>query len=76
MNYKWDLSTLYTSEEDYQKDLKHFKDIIAVIGSFKGKLNEDSSLHSYFSYQLELEELLMKCEDLLEESNEVKKEDI
>ena len=58
MNYKWDLSTLYTSEEDYQKDLKHFKDIIAVIGSFKGKLNEDSSLHSYFSYQLELEELV------------------
>lgn len=26
--------------------------------------------------KLELEELLMKCEDLLEESNEVKKEDI
>ena len=45
MNYKWDLSTLYTSEEDYQKDLKHFKDIIAVIGSFKGKLNEDGTLN-------------------------------
>lgn len=58
MNYDWDLTTLYKSEEDYQKDLKIFKEMIPQFATFKGKLGEDEALMGYFDLQVKLETLV------------------
>lgn len=50
--YKWNLSDLYKSENDFKKSRENFKNQIPEIGKYKGKLGESS-------------ETLKKCLDTL-----------
>ncbi len=58
MNYDWDLTSLYKSEEDYQKDLNAFKEMIPLFATFKGHLGEDEKLKEYFDLNIRLELLV------------------
>ena len=40
----WDLSSLYASDEDWQKDLKKLKNRIPKFAQFKGRLGEGPSV--------------------------------
>ena len=58
MTYDWDLTSLYKSEEDYQKDLEAFKAMIPLFSTFKGHLGEEDKLKEYFDLNIRLELLV------------------
>jgi len=56
---KWDLSTLYKSDEDWEKDLSSIKKLTEKVLSFKGKLGESpESLLSCLKANEELEKVI------------------
>ena len=46
--YKWDLSTIYKSDEDFYKDIDKLKKLLSKLNSYKGKLFSNiDNLKSY-----------------------------
>ena len=59
MNYDWDLTNIYKTEEDFEKDLKTIEEeIIPSMAKTKGRLNTEEGLSEYCKGSLELERLL------------------
>ena len=59
MNYDWDLSTIYKTDADFEKDLKKVdEEIIPEIASLEGKLNDEKCLSKMMELSIKLEELL------------------
>lgn len=52
--YKWDLTKLYKTEEDWNVDYDYVLNNFYKLGEYKGKLNEKNKLHEF----LELDRLL------------------
>jgi oligoendopeptidase F len=44
--YKWDLSHLYKTTDDWKKDLEKLVSIVKEIATLKGKLNDEKNFHS------------------------------
>ena len=59
MNYDWDLTNIYKTEEDFEKDLMTIEEeIIPSMAKTKGRLNTEEGLCEYCKGSLELERLL------------------
>ena len=54
----WDLTHLYKSNEDFEKDLKIVKKYIENIEKFKGKLNRSDVILDYFKQDTEMSIIL------------------
>jgi oligoendopeptidase F len=57
---KWDLTRLYKTLEDWEKEFKNVEGIISKLEDFKGKLKEEKSLNEYYTLQKELGIKLIK----------------
>jgi oligoendopeptidase F len=54
----WDLSSLYSSDEDWEQDFKRFTEMIPEIASFKGTLGESpEKLRACLDHQTEMSKL-------------------
>ena len=42
--YKWDLTQLYKTDEEWEADLKKIPSLVKNFSSFKGRLSESSSI--------------------------------
>ena len=49
--YKWDLSSLYISDEQFLKSLDETDSFIEEINAFKGRLNNASTIKEYFELE-------------------------
>ena len=53
--YKWDLESIYSSEEEFDKDKNRVIDLINNIGKFKGEITKSSNnLLDYLKYEDEI----------------------
>ena len=59
-NRNWDLSHLYKSNEEFEKDLKIVKKYVENIKKFKGKLNQSDVILDYFKQDTEMSIILDK----------------
>ena len=50
---KWDLSSLYKSESDFDKDFKYLEDNFLKYKDFEGKLNNAKSIYDFFVFDEE-----------------------
>lgn len=58
--YKWDLSSYYKSEEDFNKDLNYIKKNYTKIENFEGKLNNKKDIYKCFVFQTNLSKVFSK----------------
>lgn len=59
MNYDWDLTNIYKTNDDFEKDLKKVdEEIIPEIAKLEGKLNEEANLCKMMELSIELEKTL------------------
>ena len=70
--FKWDLSSLFESDEEFEKALGKIEDEVKEVASFRGKLKDAKTIASYFEKETDLyrkaDDLfcyaeLRKCED-------------
>lgn len=70
--FKWDLSSLFENDEEFEKALSKIEDEVKEIASFRGKLKDAKTIASYFVKETDLyrkaDDLfcyaeLRKCED-------------
>ena len=50
---KWDLSSLYKSESDFDKDFKYLEDNYLKYKDFEGKLNNSKTIYDFFVFDEE-----------------------
>lgn len=50
---KWDLSSLYKSESDFNKDFKYLEDNYLKYKDFEGKLNNSKTIYEFFVFDEE-----------------------
>lgn len=50
---KWDLSSLYESESDFDKDFKYLEDNYLKYKDFEGKLNNSKTIYDFFVFDEE-----------------------
>ncbi len=82
--YKWDLSPLCKSEEEFLSALKAMEDYINQVRKFEGKLNNKKRISSYLTLNKEFEEKLepiflycaLKCDEDLGNSEEQQKDEL
>lgn len=48
MEFKWDLSQIYKSKNDFDQDFEHLKSLADQVLKFKGMLNNKTSMLEYF----------------------------
>lgn len=61
MQEKWDLSPLYKSEEDFEKDLKEFKEVLTEkVATLEGKLSDEKYLLEYFKLDQKISAMLQR----------------
>ncbi len=74
--YKWDLSSLCTSDEDFYDKLEKSKTFLPKLKTFEGKLNNKEAIYDYLMLEEELDKIiepahqycfLKSSEDLSEE---------
>ncbi|MCR5624635.1 MAG: oligoendopeptidase F, partial [Lachnospiraceae bacterium] len=53
--YKWDLSSMYESDEAWKEDLNNINPLIEKVASFKGKLVDARSIRDFFDSQNEMD---------------------
>lgn len=58
--YKWDLTPIYSSDEDWYKDLEIAKEEIKKISNYKNLLDSASNLLDYITYDEKTERLLYR----------------
>ena len=70
--FKWDLSSLFKNDEEFEKALGKIEDEVKEVASFRGKLKDAKTIASYFEKETDLyrkaDDLfcyaeLRKCED-------------
>lgn len=62
VNDTWDLTKVYATKEDFDKDVKYFTDHYKEISEFKGKLNTPENILAYIKKNNELQRLIWKIE--------------
>lgn len=75
--YRWDLSTLYASDEAFEKDFAKLDDLIAKVAAFSGKLTDAAAIKACFDADTELDLLLsdLFCYANLRRSEDTRAED-
>ena len=75
--YRWDLSTLYASDEAFEEDFAKLDACIAKVAAFQGKLTDAASLKACFEADTELDLLLsdLFCYANLRRSEDTRAED-
>ena len=75
--YRWDLSTLYASDEAFEEDFAKLDGCIAKVAAFRGKLTDAASLKACFEADTELDLLLsdLFCYANLRRSEDTRAED-
>lgn len=58
---KWDLTRLYSTLEDWEKDVKEIEDSIGKAAAYQGKLGEYEVFLDYYNNQKELSVKIMKA---------------
>ena len=58
--YKWDLSVIYKSDEDWYRDLEKAKEEIKKIENYKNFLDNSSNLLAYLKYDTSTDRLINK----------------
>ena len=59
--YKWDLTTIYKSDEEFNKELKSVKEKIEKVINYKGNIvNSSKNLYTYLTESDALERRLYK----------------
>lgn len=58
--YKWDLTPIYKSDEDWYKDLELAKEKIKKVSNYTNLLDSSSNLLEYIEYDIETERLLYR----------------
>ena len=48
--YKWDLTDIYESQEEWEKDYNELMNNVGKYESYKGKLNNEETLKEYFEF--------------------------
>ena len=59
-NYKWDLTSIYKNDEEFNKDLEKAKKEIKKVVEFKDLLTSSKRLLDYIEYDEKTERLLSK----------------
>ena len=52
--YKWDLSSLFKSDEEFEEALKEIDSYVEIASSYKGKLNNAKNIKEYFDKDSEI----------------------
>ncbi len=75
--YRWDLSTLYTSDEAFEEDSRKLDACIANVAAFAGKLTDAAAVHACFEADTALDLLLsdLFCYANLRRSEDTRAED-
>ena len=75
--YRWDLSTLYASDEAFEEDFRKLDACIANVAAFAGKLTDAASIMACFEADTELDLLLsdLFCYANLRRSEDTRAED-
>lgn len=75
--YRWDLSTLYASDEAFEEDFRKLDACIANVAAFAGKLTDAASVKACFEADTELDLLLsdLFCYANLRRSEDTRAED-
>ena len=75
--YRWDLSTLYASDEAFEEDFRKLDACIANVAAFAGKLTDAASIKACFEADTELDLLLsdLFCYANLRRSEDTRAED-
>ena len=76
--YKWDLSKIYSSEEEINNDIEKIKELTEDFLKYKGKLTESSGLllsatNDYFSLTRILDKLIVYSHMKFDEDKSVSK---
>lgn len=58
--YDWDLSEIYSSEEEYNKDFERFKNSIDTFKDYQGKLNHEEVLCELLNKEREIDILVTR----------------
>ncbi|MBQ4459354.1 MAG: oligoendopeptidase F, partial [Clostridia bacterium] len=56
--YRWDLSTLYASDEAFEEEFRKLDTCIANVAAFAGKLTDAAAVHACFEADTALDLLL------------------
>lgn len=76
MNASWDLTHIYASEAEFERDLAHFvNDIIPSVATYEGKLSDEETLKAYLKGERELTELLTRLYSYAHMSSDLDKKD-
>lgn len=73
---KWDLTPLYSSEEDFNKDLESFKSLSKEAASYEGKLSEEGKLASYLRLDKKSTDLLVRLYYFASMRSDLNKKDV
>ena len=58
MNYNWDLTNIYKTEEDFERDFKAIEALIPEVAALEGHLHEEDKLCKMMDINLKIEKLL------------------
>ena len=58
---RWNLSVLFSSEEEFLATLEEFKSLIPLVGDFQGKLSNEEKLAEYLRLDKKANMLLVRC---------------
>jgi oligoendopeptidase F len=74
---KWDLTKIYATPEQFEADLRRFKDeIIPAMAAYKGKLGDDKSLMAYLDLERDLDKVLSRLYLYAECASDVDKRNV
>ncbi|MBQ1549686.1 MAG: oligoendopeptidase F, partial [Clostridia bacterium] len=75
--YRWDLSTLYASDEAFEEEFRKLDACIANVAAFAGKLTDAAAVHACFEADTALDLLLsdLFCYANLRRSEDTRAED-
>ena len=73
---KWDLTPLYSSEEDFNKDLESFKQLSKEAASYEGKLSEEGKLADYLRLDKKSTDLLVRLYYFASMRSDLNKKDV
>ncbi len=76
MNYNWDLTKLYKSEDLFYKDIESIKEIGNKLSSYQGKLHNEKDFVDYFVLSKDMNKLINKLYMYAASKSDLNKKDV
>jgi len=73
---KWDLTYLFATQADYERGYQESLDIIRRLGTYKGKLSDDSQFRDYFKLQMRLNQIGLRVYQFASLKSDLNKKDL